>query len=139
MLKTNILRYRCVVVVGGNLTFTLELEDTELVNQPVEDAFNWTKLSLLGTTLAVNIAAAVLLRQKEDTPVNRLIIWDCLINVMTMLITVVPHQKLINAYMCSIWLFSNITFSIWNRLVPVGIVVFRYLLVCIAVHYIALK
>jgi hypothetical protein len=123
-----------MVVVGGNLTFILEFEDTELVNQPVENVAYWTKLSLLAVTLAVNIAAAVLLQRKEDTPINRLIICDCLINVMTATIATGERHKLSNAYLCSIWMFSFITLSTWNRLVPVGIAVFRYVLVCITVQ-----
>jgi hypothetical protein len=119
-----------MVVVGGNLTFIFELEDTELVNQSVEDVVYWIKLPLLGVTLVLNIAAAVVIRQKEDIPINRLIIWDCLINVMTAIIQNGERHKLSNAYMCSIWMFSILTLSTWNRLVPVGIAVFRYVLVC---------
>ena len=121
-----------MISIGGNLTFTLELEDTELVNQP---ATYWTNLAILAVTLAVNIPAAVVLWREEDSPINRIIIWDCVLNIVKMLITVIPHHQLNNAYLCSIWLFSNMTLNIWNRLVSVAIVVFRYILVCIAVHY----
>ena len=54
-----------------------ELEDTELVNQPVEEELYWTKLAILAAVLAVNIAAAVVLWREDDTPINRFIIWDC--------------------------------------------------------------
>jgi hypothetical protein len=121
-----------MVVIGGTLTFTMELGDTELVNQP---PVLWIELSLLAVTLAVNLAAAVVLWQEDDTPINRIIIWDCMINIMTMLITNAKQVILNNAYLCSIWLFSNITLTTWNRLVPVAIVVFRYMLVCSAVQY----
>jgi hypothetical protein len=123
-----------MVVIGGNLTFTLELEDTEVVNQPVEDEVYWTRLSLLVATLVVNIAAAVVIWRKEDTPINRLIIWDCLINVMTAILLNGERHISSNAYLCSILLFSNLTLSTWNRFVPVGIAVFRYVLVCITVQ-----
>jgi hypothetical protein len=128
-----------MVVIGGNLTFTLELEDTELVNQPVEEVLFWTRLSLFAAALAVNIAAVVVLRQENDTPINRIIIWDCMINIMTMFITIVPFNILSNAYVCSIGLFSNFTLSIWNRLVPVGIAAFRYMLVRITAQCSAVK
>jgi hypothetical protein len=120
--------------VGGHLTFSLELEDTQLVNQPEEEAVFWTKLALLAATLAVNIAAVVILWQKDDTPINRLIISDCLINIMTMFITIIPHHNLNNAYLCSIHVFSTMTLSLWNRVVPVGIAVIRYVLVCITLQ-----
>jgi hypothetical protein len=120
-----------MVVIGGTLTFTLELEDTELVNQPVEEVV-WIELSLLAVTLAVNIVAAVVLRQEDDTPFNRIIIWDCMINIMTMIIINAKQVIFSNAYMCLILNFSNATLSIWNRLVPVAIAAFRYMLVCSA-------
>jgi hypothetical protein len=118
-------------VIGGNLAFSLELEDTKLVNQPEEEAVYWAKLALLAATLVINIAAAVALRRKEDNPVNRLIIWDCVVNILTMFIACVPSCKVNNAYLCSIWMYSNTSLILWNRLVPVGIVAFRYILVCI--------
>ena len=123
-----------MIVIGGNLGFILEMEDTELVNDPVEEETYWAKLANLAVTLAVNIAAAAVIWRKEDTPINRIMIWDCMINIITMLVTVVPSQKLNNAYLCSIWIFCNTTLSLWNRLVPVGIAVFRYMLVCITVQ-----
>jgi hypothetical protein len=123
-----------LVVIGGNLTFTIELGDTELVNQLVEEMVNWTKVSLLAATLAFNIAAAVVIQGKEDTPINRLIIWDCLMNVLTAIVTIGERRKLSNEYLCSIFVFTNVTLSAWNRLVPVGIAVFRYVLVYITVQ-----
>ena len=123
------------MVIGGNLAFTMEMEDTELVNQPEEEQVYWAKLALLAVTLVVNTAAVVVLRRKEDNPLNRLIIWDCIINLLTQSFdTVVPFDKLNNVYLCSIWVSCNTTLTLWNRLVPVGIAVFRYILVCITVQ-----
>jgi hypothetical protein len=122
------------LVIGGNLAFSLEMEDTELVNQPAEEEVYWASLALLAVTLVVNTAAVVVLRRKENTPINRLIIWDCIINLLTMFTTCIPFRKLNNAYLCSIWISCITTLSLWNRLVPVGIAVFRYMLVCITVQ-----
>ena len=122
------------MVIGGNLAFSLEMEDTELVNEPEDEEVYWAKLSLLAVTLVVNIAAAVILRQKDDSPINRLIIWDCIINILTMFTSCLPYRKLNNVYLCSIWVSCNTTLTLWNRLVPVGIAVFRYILVCITVQ-----
>jgi hypothetical protein len=122
-----------MMAIGGNLNFLMEPEDTELVNQPREDF--WTSpssLSLLAATVAVNAAAAGHLWRQEDNPMNRIIILDCLLNMMTGFIAnsldMMPWT-LDNDYLCSIHLFIFATLSIWNRLVPVGIGVFRYLLV----------
>jgi hypothetical protein len=122
------------VIVGGFRTFILEPEVTELVNQPREEAVTWTNLAILAATLAVNLAAARVLHRKEDNVINRIIIWDCLINIVTMfagfavqpLLWSTIHSK----YLCSVSVFINFTLLAWNRLLPVGIAVFRYLLVC---------
>ncbi len=123
-----------MVIIGRDFTFSLEMEDTELVNQPVEEAAYWSRLSLLAATLVINIVTVVVLKRKEDSPINRLIICDCYINILTMFTACLPFRNLNNAYLCSIWMFFNVTLSLWNRLVPVGIVVFRYHLVCIPVQ-----
>jgi hypothetical protein len=126
-----------IMIIGGHLTFLLEPEDTELVNQPREEF--WTSpssLSLLAATLAVNSAAVGHLRQKEDNPTNRIIILDCLLNIMTVFtvnfLDMMPWS-VNNDYLCSIHMFILTTLTMWNRLVPVCIGVFRYLLVCIMV------
>jgi hypothetical protein len=126
-----------MMVIGGHHNFFLEPEDTEVVNQPREDF--WTSLSsvsMLTATVAVNAVAAGHLWQQEDNPINRIIIVDCLLNIMTGFtansLDMMPWT-LDNDYLCSIHLFIITTLTIWNRLVPVGIGVFRYLLVCSAV------
>jgi hypothetical protein len=126
-----------MIVIGGNLTFLFEPEETELVNQP-RDNF-WTSpssLTLLAGILAVNAAAAGHLRQKENTPMNRIIICDCLLNIMTGFtansLDMMPWS-VNNEYLCSSHLFIFNTLIIWNRLVPVCIGVICYLLVCSAV------
>jgi hypothetical protein len=125
-----------MMVIGGNITFLLEPEDTELVNQPREDFWtSWSSLTLLAGIMAVNAAAAGHLWRKEDTPINRIIICDCLLNIMTGFtansLDMMPWT-LDNDYLCSIHLFMFSTLYSWNRLVPVCIGVFRYLLVCSA-------
>jgi hypothetical protein len=126
-----------MMVIGGNLNFLLEPEDTEVVNQPREDF--WTSpssMSLLTAMVAVNAAAAGHLWRQEDSPMNRIIILDCLLNIMTGFtansLDMMPWT-LDNDYLCSIHLFMLSTLNSWNRLVPVCIGVFRYLLVCSAV------
>jgi hypothetical protein len=64
---------------------------------------------------------------------NRIIIWDCLLNIMSgfavNFLDMMPWS-FNNAYLCSIHMLISGTLRSWNRLVPVGIGIFRYLLVC---------
>ena len=78
---------------------------------------------------------AVHYRRKEDTAVNRLISWDCLLNILTMLMAVFYQSSWYNMHseiLCSIGLFTVATLISWNRMVSVAIVVFRYMMVCSA-------
>jgi hypothetical protein len=121
-----------MLVIGGLRTFHLELGLTELVNQP-EEVAPWSSLAVLAVTLAVNLAAAGVLRRKEDAAINRIIISDCLINTISMFSTTAlgpfPWFRMNNDYLCSASLFINTAFFAWNSLVPIGIGVFRYLMV----------
>jgi hypothetical protein len=123
-----------MLVIGGLRTFHLEPELTELVNQPEEEVVSWSSLAVLSVTLTVNLAAAGVLRSKEDTAINRIIIWDCMINILTILCTTAVGPmlwlKFNSSYLCSVSMFLTTSLNAWNRLVPVGIGVFRYLLVC---------
>jgi hypothetical protein len=122
-----------MLVIGGLRTFHLEPGLTELVNQPEEEVVSWSSLAVTLVTLAVNLAAAGVLRRKEDTAINRIIIWDCLINILTMFNANALRQILWSfnsTYLCSVSVFITFTLNAWNRFVPVAIGVFRYLLVC---------
>ena len=70
----------------------LTLEKTVEVNQPRDDVYIFTCLPILCLTLIVNSLAVVVIRRKEKTGLNCLIISDCLVNMVTMFLSVV-HQS----------------------------------------------
>ena len=115
----------------------LLIDNTDKVNDPRDINVFVTNFSLLIVTIASNIWAGSVIGKKERSGINDIIICDCFINALTMFFNTFyvqsPWQILNSLPLCSILLFFHIALEIWNRLVPVGIVVFRYLMVCHAV------
>ena len=73
-------------------SFILMLEKTVEVNQPRDNVYIFTCLPILSITLILNSLAVVVIRQKEHCGLNRLIIYDCMVNMVTMFLSVV-HQS----------------------------------------------
>ena len=67
-------------------------ERTEEINQPREEIYIFTCFPLLLVTMIVNCLAVVVITRKERTSLNSLIIYDCLVNMVTMCLSVV-HQS----------------------------------------------
>ena len=119
--------------LGSNLS--LHTEDTEPVNQATPIIYLWACLPLLVTNLVANTTAALVFRGKEGG-LARLIMWDCLLNMVTMWLQAVrqtPWFLHFSALFCSTYGLVTMAVVTWNRLVPVAIVAGRYLLVCQAV------
>ena len=115
----------------------LVIDNTEIVNDPTDIYVFVTNFPLLIVAITSNIWAGSVIRKKERTGINNIIICDCFINTLTMFFNTFyvqsPWQTKNTLPLCSILLFVQTTLGTWNRLVPVGIVVFRYLMVCQAV------
>ena len=77
---------------GSSHSFTLMPEKTVEVNQPRDNVYFFTCLPILSITLILNSLAVVVIRRKEHSGFNRLIIYDCVVNMVTMFLSVV-HQS----------------------------------------------
>ena len=76
----------------SNPSFILMRDKAVEVNQPRDNVYIFTCLPILCLTLIVNSVAMVVIRRKEQTGLNCLIISDCLVNMVTMFLSVV-HQS----------------------------------------------
>ena len=77
---------------GSSPSFILILEKTEGVNRPRDDVYFVTCIPILTINLILNSLAVIVIWQKEHTGLNRLIIYDCVVNMFTMFLSVV-HQS----------------------------------------------
>ena len=73
-------------------SFFLTLEKTVEVNQPRDNVYIFTCLPILCLALIVNSLAVVVIWRKEQTGLNSLIICDCMVNMVTMFLSLV-HQS----------------------------------------------
>ena len=117
---------------------TIETIKTKLVNQPRDESYLWGSFFVCVVSLVVNIAAVVVIGKKEKTGVNHLIILDSFANILTAMVQTSNSMILTNslftalkgnAIPCILNMFGFYTLGIWNRLVPVGLALYRYLLV----------
>ena len=114
--------------------FALEPISTMVVNQPRDEVYLWSSLLISALTLVVNMAAVAVIGRKEKTGVNHLIVLDCFANVLTALVQLFNFMALTNsssfqAIVCIFDVAMLTIFGTWNRLVPVVLALYRYLLV----------
>ena len=114
--------------------FALEPISTMVVNQPRDEVYLWSSLLISALTLVVNMAAVAVIGRKEKTGVNHLIVLDCFANVLTALVQLFNFMALTNsssfqAIVCIFDVAMLTIFGTWNRLVPVVLALYRYLMV----------
>ena len=98
-------------------------------------------IPLFFLTFALNTWAVAVIMRKEKNGMNEMIIWDCIVKIfifaIILLVYASPFSVLggnrVARILCSLRAFLGNFFFIFNRLVPVGIVLFRYTMVCHAV------
>ena len=104
-------------------SYFLTLDKTVEVNQPRDNVYIFTCLPILFLALIVNSLAVVVIWRKEQTGLNSLIICDCLVNMVTMFLSVVHQSPWFIGWprwMCQTYAFTQQSLITWNRLLPVG-------------------
>lgn len=127
--------------MGGPLVFvsdsrlTIQPISVKVVNQPRDEVSLWASLFIVALTLVVNTAAVIVIGAKEKTVVNRLIVFDSFANVLTALVQMLNLMALTmpisDDIVCIFAIAMLVTLTTWNRLVPVVLALYRYLLVSI--------
>ena len=111
----------------------IEPISTMVVNEPRDEGYLWASLFVFAVTLVVNIAAVIVIGRKEKTGINRLIVLDSFANVLTALVQMFNLMALTtsssNDIVCIFDMAMLIILATWNRLVPVVLALYRYLLV----------
>ena len=113
-------------------------ENTQIVNEPRDNIIFIASFPILVLAVTVNIWAGLVIGKKDDTGINKIIVCDCVVNALSMLLDTFyinsPWSIVKSPFPCYIIVFVHILMITWNRLVPVAIVVFRYMMVCHAVY-----
>ena len=93
-------------------------------------------------TLILNTWAVAVIMRKERNGMNEMIIWDCIVKIFCFAIILLVYASPFSVFggnhvariLCSLKAFLGTFLFTFNRLVPVGIVLFRYIMVCHAVR-----
>ena len=106
-----------------------------VVNEPRDEVYLWASLFVCAVTLAVNTTAVIVIGGKEKTGINRLIVLDSFANVLTALVQLLNSMALTtsssNDIVCIFDMAMLFVLATWNRLVPVVLALYRYLLVSV--------
>ena len=121
------------IVHFPNPLLAIEPMSATVVNEPRDEVYLWASLIVFAVTLVVNIAAVIVIGRKEKTGINRLIVLDSFANILTALVQMFNLVALTtsssNDIVCIFDMAMLIILATWNRLVPVVLALYRYLLV----------
>ena len=122
------------ICLENEMCLKFEAKTTVTVNQEME--YPWTFVVIFIVTVIVNSASAVIIGRRETSGINRMIICDCLVNVINMGAAAAFYLNISpwgSSQLCTVLFFFRVALITWNNLVPLAIAVHRYLLVCRAV------
>ena len=68
----------------GDTLFVLNVTETRTVNQPKDIAYLMANIPIFVAALLVNISTISIIRRKEKTRIHKLIIFDCIANVISL-------------------------------------------------------
>ena len=115
-----------------NRSLGLFLDSTEVMNQPND--YVWLTHAICVFSIMVNVWSMKVLTTRDDHCITRLVNWDCvsniLISVEALLFNLDVGFPLNLSVICAIRNATVMSLSTFTRLVPVAIVVLRYISVC---------
>ena len=114
------------------MSLGLFLEPSEGMNQPHDYILLTCAISVF--TIMVNIWAMNVLKTREDHCITRLVNWDCVSNILVsmeaLLFNLDVGFPLNISAICTVRNATFMSLITFSRLVPVAIVLLRYLMVC---------
>ena len=96
--------------------FSLSVQSSETVNK-ISVGYLLANIPMLAATITINLWVIKVIKGKEKSRINKLIIWDCFANILTMAIMLAIHSPLLplsSTVPCAILVFVVYTMS-WNR------------------------
>ena len=105
------------------------IEKTEIINRKFPFSFMFLTIPTCMVTVLLNMSVLMILSKKEKTMVNHLMKLDCIVNIMYSSLGTFQQSPYymglgLEVY-CYPHLMLSVTFVVFNRLLPVAIVVFR--------------
>ena len=120
-----------IITVGVEQFNTAEivLENTEIMNRKLPLSFMLLSIPMCMVTLLLNMSVLMILSKKENTIVNQLMKLDCIVNIMYSLLGTFQQSPCYRSLGMAVYCYPHMMLSfasvVFNRLLPVAIVVFR--------------
>ena len=116
----------------NNRSLDLFLDQTQAINQPKDHIWLICTASVL--TVVMNLWTIRVLKTKEDTCTKKLVNWDCVSNIWlsveALLYNLDVGFPLNISAICAVRNATVMSLLTFTRLVPVAIVLLRYIMVC---------
>ena len=118
---------------------SLFLDQATAINQPV-DSINWLVQCVISVlTIVVNSGAIRVLTNKENELTSNIVICDCVSNIVISVDLIFDFKfgwlPINISYICAVQSSIVGALSVFTRLVPVTIVLLRYIMVCQPAFY----
>ena len=105
-------------------------ENTEVINRRFEFSFMYLTIPGYIGTLLLNMSVLMILRKKEKTIVNQLMKLDCIVNMVYSTLGTFQQSPCYKSFGLEMYCYPHMMLAyasvVFNRLLPVAIVVFRY-------------
>ena len=121
-----------VIILGAEMFSTAEiaLENTEIMNKKFEFSFLLLTIPMCMVTLVLNMSVLMMLWKTEKTIVNQLMKSDCIVSIMFSSLGTFQQSPFFRSLGLEVFCFPHIMLTyasgIFNRLLPVAIAVFRW-------------
>ena len=124
-------------MIENNRSRGLFMDQHEIINQPGDQI--WLICSICVLNIMVNIWAIRVLKTKEDTLITKLITWESVSRILNsvegLLFNLEPGFPLNIYAICAIRNSTLLSLIMVTRLIPVVIVLLRYIMVCHPVFF----
>ena len=78
----------------GFSNLTLAVHSSETVNK-ISMAYLLANITMLAATMGINLWVVRVIQKKEKSRINRLNVWDCFANILTMTLMLLTHSPLL--------------------------------------------
>ena len=100
-----------------------------VINKAIDGSFMICTLPICFATLFLNTNVIILLRKKERTIVNQLMSIECIVNILYSLLGTFQQSPYYRGLHLELYCYAHLAlanlFAVFNRLLPVAIVVYR--------------
>ena len=100
----------------GLSNLSLSVHSSQKVNE-IYVVYLLANIPMLAATIAVNLWVVNVIQRKEKNKLNKLIVWDCFANIVTMVLMLATHSPLLplsSPVPCTCLVFAVYTMS-WNQ------------------------